>query len=78
MRAPERLILGRRIPPRIGDHHVIGGGQVEAEAAGLQADQEQVAFSGLERGDTARALGRRRRAIEILVDDARGVERCAQ
>ena len=55
---PHGLVFGGRVPPRVGDDHVVGGGQVQAEAAGLQADQEQVALAGLEGGDAARALGR--------------------
>ena len=78
MRAAHRLILGRGVPPRVGDHHVVGGGQVEPEAAGLEADQEQVALAGLERGDAARALAGRRGAVEILVAMPAASSGCAQ
>ena len=49
MRAAHRLVLGGRVPPRVGDDHVVGRREVETEAAGLQADQEQVALARLER-----------------------------
>ena len=50
---PHGLVFDGRVPPRVDDDHVVGRGQVQAEAAGLQADQEQVALA---------APGRRRRA----------------
>lgn len=39
--AIDRLRLGRRIPPWVQQEAVVGLGEVEAKAAGLQADQEQ-------------------------------------
>ena len=41
VRAVDRLGLDGRVPPRIEQEHVLGRGQVEAEAAGLQADEEE-------------------------------------
>src|SRR5439155_26061005 len=34
------LRLDRGIPPRIEMNHGVGGGEIEADAAGFQADQE--------------------------------------
>ena len=34
------LILGGGVPPRVGDDHVVGCGQIEAESACFEADQE--------------------------------------
>ena len=34
------LVLGRGVPPRVVVDHGVGGGQVQAHAAGLEADQE--------------------------------------
>lgn len=70
VRATHRLVFSGRVPPRVGNHHVIGGGQVETEAAGFEADQEEVALAGLESGDAARALGCRGAAVEVLVSDS--------
>ncbi len=38
------LVFDSRIPPRIHVQHVIGRCQVQAEASGFQADQEDVTF----------------------------------
>src|SRR5690606_22174529 len=35
VRAAHRLVFGGRVPPRVGNHHVVGRGQVQAVAAGL-------------------------------------------
>ena len=42
------LVFDGRVPPRVHVDHVVGGGQVEAQAAGLEADQEEIALAGLE------------------------------
>jgi hypothetical protein len=78
VRAPHGLIFGRGIPPRIRYQHVVGRGEIEPEAARLEADQEQITLAGLKRCDTLRALARRSGAIEILVGDACCVERLAK
>ena len=53
------LVLHRRVPPGVHVDHVVGGGEVQAEAAGLEGDQEQVALAILEGVDPLLAgLGR--------------------
>jgi hypothetical protein len=41
--AVDGLGLGGRVPPGVEEEDVLGGGKVEAEAAGLEADQEELA-----------------------------------
>ena len=36
-----RLRFHRGVPPRVEVNHVVGGGEVQAEAAGFEADEEQ-------------------------------------
>ena len=50
------LILDGRIPPGIIVDHRVGGGEVEADAAGFQADQEERHFAALERLDRLGAV----------------------
>ena len=64
------LVFHGRIPPRIHVDHVIGCRQIDAHAARLQADQENIAFSRLEGIHPALALLHGRTAVEILVADA--------
>ena len=52
--AVDRLRLDRRVPPRVEHEDVVGLGQVEPEAAGLQADQEHRAVAVLELRRSAR------------------------
>ena len=40
VRAVDGLGLDGRVPPRVEQVDVLGGGQVQAQAAGLEADQE--------------------------------------
>ena len=49
--AVDRLRLDGRIPPRIEQEDVFGGGEVQAKAAGLEADEEQLQ---LDRSGSAR------------------------
>ena len=57
-----------RVPPGIEQKHVLGGGQVQAQAAGLQADQEQLTVGiVLEPLDPRLAVARL--AVEIFVGD---------
>ena len=42
MRPTHGLVFGGRVPPWVGNDHVIGSGQVEPEATGFQADQEEI------------------------------------
>ena len=44
MGAVHRLGFHRRVPPRVQQENVFGGGEVQAQAAGLQADQEEPAL----------------------------------
>src|ERR1700741_3607106 len=37
VRAIDRLRLDRRVPPRVEQEHVCGGGEIQPEPAGLQA-----------------------------------------
>ena len=78
VRTPAGLVFDDRVPPRIGDHHVVGHREVQAEAAGLEADEEQRAFAGLEGCHAPRALGRRGGAVKVLVGNASGLQRLAQ
>ena len=58
VRAVDGLGLDGRVPPRVEEEDVVGRGQVEAEPAGLEADQEERAVGvGLEALD-ARLRGR--------------------
>ena len=43
VRAVDGLRLHRRVPPRVEEEDVLGGREVQAEPAGLEADQEQPA-----------------------------------
>src|SRR3569623_3584456 len=56
MGARRGLVLDGRVPPGIHVDDRVGGGQVQAEAACLQRDQEDVCLAGLKSGD---ALGAR-------------------
>ena len=66
------LVLHGRVPPGIHVDDVIGGGQVQPESAGFQADEKQVAFTALEGGDTPVAFFLRRASVQILVADRPG------
>ena len=61
VRAVGGLVLDGGVPPRVDQEHVVGGGEVEAGAAGLERDQHhRRAVVGLE----ARRPRRRDRACE--------------
>ena len=64
------LVLHRRVPPGVHVDHVVGGREVQAEAAGLERDQEQVALAILEGVDPLLAGLGRGRAVQVLVADA--------
>ena len=66
--AAHGLVFGGGIPPGVDDQHVVGGSQIQAEATGLQADEEEVAHVALKAHHSLAALGRRRAAVQILVD----------
>jgi hypothetical protein len=51
------LVLGGGVPPGVDDEHDVGGRQVQTEAAGLQADEEEVALAALK---SEKVLGRTR------------------
>ena len=63
VRAVDRLRLDGRVPPGVEQEDVLGRGQVQAEAAGLQADQEEpavrVVLEPLDPRLRGRASGRR-------------------
>ena len=76
VRAVDRLRLDGRVPPRVEQEHVLGGGEVQAEAAGLQADEKQRA---VRRSGTVDArLSVPRLSVEVLVGQPRLVEPRAQ
>jgi len=52
VRAAHGLVFGGGVPPGVDDQHVVCRGQVQAEAAGLQADEEEVVLAALEGGDS--------------------------
>ena len=73
MGAIRRLRFDRRIPPGIVMNHRVGRGEVEARAAGLQADEKQRAIGvGLEAFDVLLAIAGF--AIEVFVGDLPLVE----
>ncbi len=63
------LLFDGGIPPRVQKHHVIGFDEVEAEAAGLQRDEERVRIALTEAPDDSRSV--RCRTVEVLGRDAR-------
>ena len=77
MRPIDGLRLGRGVPPRVEDEHVVGGGEVQPHAAGLQADQKQatrrVALKALDP-----LLPILRASVEIFVGNPPSVEPCSQ
>jgi len=72
------LVFHRGVPPGVHVDHIVGGGEVQAEAAGAQADQEEFALARLKGGDGGAALGLGGAAVQILVADAAGVQVGAQ
>ena len=50
--------------------HVVGGSEIQPDAAGAQRDQEDVALAGLKGVDTLGSRLRRRAAIEVLIVDS--------
>src|SRR3546814_6664430 len=55
MRTIGRLILDRRVPPRVVVDDGIGRSQIEANPAGLETDQKQRHFLALEAIEIGRA-----------------------
>jgi hypothetical protein len=51
------LVFDGRVPPRVVVDHRVGGGEVEADAAGLQADQEDRHLAVLELADRGFPVG---------------------
>src|SRR5207249_8309262 len=57
------------IPPWYGNQHVVGRGQIETEAACLEADEKEITLPCLERRHATCTLGGRGSAIEVLIGD---------
>src|SRR5262249_43196289 len=76
VRAIDRLRLDRRVPPRIEQEHRIGGGEIQPDAARLQADQEQrtrrIVLEAIDAGVAVAGA-----AVAVLVRDLPGVELAA-
>src|SRR5699024_6117644 len=70
--AVDGLILGGGVPPRVHEEDVVRLGEVEAEAAGLEADEEHRGLTGPERLDHGPAVPRR--PVEDDVGDAAAIE----
>ena len=71
--AVDGLGFDGRVPPGVEQEDVVGGRQVEAQAARFEADQEDAALRvGLEAVDPLLAVARL--AVEVFVDDAAAVE----
>ena len=69
VRAVDRLGFDGGVPPRVQEEHVIGGREIQTEATGFQADQEQRAVRiVLEAFDT-------RAAIAGLAVEAQAIDR---
>ena len=68
------LIFYGRVPPGIHVNNIICGGEVESGSARFEADEEDVAFSGLKGIDAFFAIFHRGAAVKILVADALFVE----
>jgi len=73
VRATHGLVFGGRVPPRVGDDHVVGGRQVQTEAAGLEADEEEIGIAALERRHPLAASRRGRGPVQNLVPQPAGV-----
>src|SRR5207253_1156652 len=70
--AVDRLVLGGGIPPGVEQEAVVGLGEVEAEATGLEADEEDRVVAGTEAFEHALALSCL--AVEVAVADALPLE----
>src|SRR5258708_7731096 len=64
----DRLRFDGRIPPRVEDEHIVGGGQVQPQSTGLQTDEKQRAL-GIRLKALYLGLPLDGAAVEILVDD---------
>src|ERR1019366_3216199 len=73
VRAVHRLCLHRRVPPGIEQKYVLGRRQVQAQTAGLEADQEQAARRIVLEGVHVR-LPIARGAVQVFVADARVIQ----
>src|SRR5581483_5202076 len=70
--AVDRLVFGGGVPPGVEQEAVVGLGEVEAEATGLEADQEDGVVAGTEALEHACALPCP--AVEVAVADALSLE----
>ena len=57
MGAVDGLLLGLRVPPRVQQEDVVGLGEREPEAAGLEGDEEDVGLAGPEGVDDLLSVG---------------------
>ncbi len=73
--AVDRLGLGGGVPPRVEQEAVVGLGEVQAEPARLEADQEHRVRAVLEALE--HAIAPARAAVEVAVADALAVEALA-
>jgi hypothetical protein len=72
VRPIDRLCFNRRLPPRVQQEHVLSGGEVQAEAARLQADEKQrtaIVLKPLHAGLAVSGL-----SVQVLVRQLRCVE----
>jgi hypothetical protein len=69
------LVFDRRIPPRVEMNHVRRLGQVDAEARGLQGQQEKRHRTRLERRDQLRTSRDRRLSVQVQIGDPPLVQR---
>jgi hypothetical protein len=74
VRAIGGLALDGRVPPRVEVNDVVGGSEIEPEAACLEAHQKERCLASLEGSDALTAGGLGRRAIEVEVAEATFVE----
>ena len=64
------LVLHGGVPPGVHVDDVVGGGEVDAEAAGFQADEEYIAFTCLEGVHPALAFFGGGGSVQVLVGNA--------
>ena len=69
VRTVDRLGFGRRVPPRVENEDIVGGGEVESDPPSFEADEEHLAVRiGLETFDAIIAVAGL--TIEVFVGNA--------